>query len=91
MNRKVLVMRDGRVGPATLTPDTDPREIYEALENLYGDLCLLGLAEITLENIYEGSSPEALKILKRHQRFRHEGLQHTAIGCARKGAGADKN
>jgi hypothetical protein len=37
--------------------------LYEALENLYGDLYLLGMNEITLEQIYSGSFKEALETL----------------------------
>jgi len=59
-------------------------ELYSTLENLYGDLFLLGLAEITLESIYEGSFRDAGKALKRLQSHRSDTLIEHAIGCARR-------
>lgn len=58
----------------------DAEILFEALENLHGDLYLLGLCEIKLEDIYEGSQREAGRILKRLQRYRREELKHLAIG-----------
>lgn len=54
-------------------------ELYEALENLLGDLYLLGLAEIKLEDVYGGSAREAMKVLKRNQEYRQKD-QTLAIG-----------
>lgn len=57
----------------------DAEELYEALENLYGDLYLLGLAQIKLDDIYEGSMRDAGKVLKRLQTHRRKDPQ-LAIG-----------
>lgn len=48
----------------------DGRDLYGALENIVGDLFLLGLAEIKLEDIQAGSASDAMKVLKRLQTFR---------------------
>jgi hypothetical protein len=59
----------------------DARQLYRALENLYGDLYLVGLAEISLESVYEGSARDAIKVLKRLQRWRQKDVR-LAIGQA---------
>lgn len=56
------------------------RELYAALENLYGDLYLVGLAEVALEDVYAGSARDAIRVLKRLQQYRDEGKQTKAIG-----------
>jgi hypothetical protein len=49
----------------------DAVEIYAGLENLYGDLQLLGYGEITLDDVY-ANSKEALKVLVKHQQYRDD-------------------
>lgn len=56
------------------------REFYEVLENLLGDLYLVGLAEISLEDVFAGSGRDAMKVLKRNQQFRAEDKVTLAIG-----------
>jgi hypothetical protein len=58
--------------------------LYAALENIAGDLYLLGMAEIKLEDVYEGSQRDALKLLKRLQQYRADGLKHQAIPAHRR-------
>lgn len=48
----------------------DAENLYAALENLLGDLYLVGLAEITLEDVWVGSAREAMKVLKQSQGYR---------------------
>jgi hypothetical protein len=57
--------------------------LYQALENLAGDIFLFGLAEIKLDDISEGSQRDALKLLKRLQAYRADGLRHEAIAASR--------
>lgn len=57
----------------------DAAQLYTALENLYGDVYLLGLREITMEDIYAGSARDAIRTLKRLQQFRNR-PPHLAIG-----------
>jgi len=64
----------------------DAEKLYEALENLLGDLYLFGLAEIKLEDIQAGSAADAMKILKQSQGYRKAELQSVAIGCEKVGA-----
>lgn len=59
----------------------DAMTLYRALENLYGDLYLVGLAEISLKSVYEGSARDAIRILKKLQRFREKDAR-LAIGQA---------
>lgn len=58
----------------------DAEVLFEALENLHGDLYLLGLCETKLEDIYEGSQRDAVKALKRLQQYRRDDLKPLAIG-----------
>jgi hypothetical protein len=57
----------------------DAEKLYEALENLLGDLYLVGLAEITLEDVWVGSAHDAMNILKASQGYRKR-EQTLAIG-----------
>lgn len=57
--------------------------LYEALENLAGDLFLFELAEIKLDDISEGSQRDALKLLKRLQQYRSDHLTYEAIAASR--------
>lgn len=59
--------------------ESDGERLYSALENLYGDLYLLGLREITLEDIYAGSAHDAIRVLKALQHLRRR-PQTLAIG-----------
>jgi hypothetical protein len=68
-----------------ITTIRDAEALYEALENLLGDLYLLGLREIKHEDIQAGSATDAMKVLKRLQGYRKGGLQSVAIGCSRVG------
>jgi hypothetical protein len=61
----------------------DAKVLYEALENLLGDLYLFGLAEIALEDIQAGSARDAMRVLKRMQQYRDRELQSVAIACCR--------
>lgn len=50
--------------------ESDARDLYDALENLMGDWYLFCLSEITRDDINAGSSHDAMKLLKRLQRYR---------------------
>lgn len=50
--------------------EMEATRLYEALENLYGDLFLLRMGEVTLEDIFEGSAHDAMKVLKPLQKYR---------------------
>jgi hypothetical protein len=52
--------------------EQDCKEIYQALENLYGDLYLVGCDEIKLKDVYEGSFRAALEVLVKHQKYRDD-------------------
>lgn len=60
---------------ATLAAEVDrlrpsAEQLYEALENMLGDWYLFSLAEITRDDINEGSAHDAMKVLKRLQEHR---------------------
>lgn len=71
---------DGAINSSPAAVERDAAELFQALEDLVGDLYLLGLNECALEDIYSGSNHEGLKALKRHQRYRKEELQSLALG-----------
>lgn len=58
--------------------------LYEALENMLGDWYLFSLNEISREDINEGSSRSAMKILKRLQQYRAQDMKPLAIGQKRR-------
>lgn len=52
--------------------EVDARTLYVALENILGDLYLLGLGEITISDIGSGSQREGLNLLVSLQRYRKD-------------------
>lgn len=66
----------------TTSERTHAEQLYAALENMLGDWYLFNLAEITRDDICEGSAHDAMKILKRFQHYyRADDLRHVAIAC----------
>lgn len=58
-------------------------QLFTALENLLGDWYLFSLAEITRDDINDGSAREAMKILKQLQEYRADDMTSLAIGQKR--------